>query len=214
MNLSYRIGWRLFRLLFATYFRWRTFHPERVPLFGPVILASNHASFIDPPLIGAGVKRAMYYLARDSLFRFPVMRQVLRSWNVVPVDRDGGGAEGLKAILERLNAGGAVLLFPEGTRSYDGQLQPARAGIGLLVIKSTAPVIPVRVFGTHETFGRGAWFPKPRRVQVKYGQSLQFKALRAEAQTCPKPRLKEIYQQVTDEIMAAIGTLKLEEETK
>jgi 1-acyl-sn-glycerol-3-phosphate acyltransferase len=208
MNLSYRIGWYLFRFIYATYFGWRVFNPERVPLTGPVILAANHASFIDPPLVGAGLKRDINYLARESLFRFPGIGALLRSWNSVPVDRDGGGAAGLRAILDRLLDGGAIILFPEGTRTRDGKLQPARSGIGLTVIKSAAPVVPVRAFGTFEAFGREMRFPRPRPIAVKYGKPMLFEQLRAEAKTCSKPRLKEIYQEIADEIMAAIATLQ------
>ena len=212
MNASYFAGWLVFRCLFVTYFRTRYLNPERVPLRGPAILAANHASFLDPPLVGCGLSRAMNYLARESLFRFPLTGSVLRSWNAVPVDRDGGGAGGLKAILDRLLAGGAIILFPEGTRTRDGKLQPARAGIGLTVIKSTAPVVPVHVFGTYRAFGRHLRFPRPHRVAVKYGRPLFFATLRAEAQACSKPRLKEIYQQVADEIMTAIAALEPHED--
>ena len=208
MNVSYRIGWSLFRFIYATYFRWRACNPERVPLTGPVILASNHASFIDPPLVGAGLPREINYLARESLFRFPGIGALLRSWNAVPVDRDGGGARGLKAILDRLRDGGAIILFPEGTRARDGKLQPARSGIGLIVIKSTAPVIPVRVFGTYEAFGRHVKFPRPHQIVVKYGKPLAFGELRAEAKTCSKERLKQIYQEVADDLMLEISKLE------
>ena len=212
MNPVYFLGWCFFRTVFKLYFRWRVFNPDRVPLEGPVILASNHASFLDPPLVGAGVKRGINYLARENLFRFPVMGWVLRNWQVVPVDREGGGARGLKAILDRLLDGGAIILFPEGTRTRDGKLQPARSGIGLTVIKSDAPLVPVRVFGTFEAYGRQMRFPRPRRVAVKYGQPMRFEQLRAEARVCAKPRLKEIYQQVADEILGAIATLEAREE--
>lgn len=208
MNLSYRLGWLFFRFLYATYFHWRVFNPERVPSAGSVILASNHASYLDPPLVGSGLRRGCNYLARESLFRYPGIGALLRSWQAVPVDRDGGGAAGLRAILDRLLAGGVIILFPEGTRSTDGRLQPARSGIGLTVIKSEAPVVPVRVFGTFEAYGRTARFPKPKRVMVKYGRPMDFRALREEAKTCSKPRLKAIYQQVADEIMAAIAQLE------
>jgi len=208
MNLSYRLGWSCFRLMYATYFRWRIFNPERVPQTGGVILASNHASFLDPPLVGSGLNRSINYLARESLFRFPGIGALLRSWNAVPVDRDGGGAAGLKAILDRLLSGGGIILFPEGTRTRDGKLQPARSGIGLIVIKSQAPVVPVRTFGTFEAYGRNHSFPRPRRVAVKYGEPMRFEQLRLEAKTCPKARLKEIYQQIADEIMAAIAKLE------
>jgi 1-acyl-sn-glycerol-3-phosphate acyltransferase len=208
MNASYRIGWLLFRALYATYFRWRVFGAENVPLSGGVILASNHASFLDPPLVGSGLNRDINYLARESLFRFPGIGALLRSWNAVPVDRDGGGAAGLREILSRLLAGGAIILFPEGTRTRDGKLQPARSGIGLTVIKSDVPVVPVRTFGTFEAYGRRHKFPRPYRVMVKYGKPLRFEKLRAEAKTCPKSRLKEIYQEVADEIMASIAKLE------
>jgi 1-acyl-sn-glycerol-3-phosphate acyltransferase len=208
MNPSYFIGWSLFRLIYATYFRWRVFNPENVPMTGPVILASNHASFIDPPLVGSGLHRTVNYLARESLFRFPILGSILHSWQAVPVDRDGGGAGGLRAILDRLLSGGAILLFPEGTRTKDGKLQPARSGIGLTVIKSNAPVVPVRVFGTFEAYNRFHKFPHPRRIAVKYGLPIDFSALRAEAKVCSKPRLKLIYQEVANRIMAEIAALQ------
>jgi 1-acyl-sn-glycerol-3-phosphate acyltransferase len=209
MNPIYLLGWLFFRGIYKFYFGWRVFNPERVPLTGPVILASNHASFIDPPLVGAGLKRGINYLARESLFRFPVLGWVLHRWQAVPVDREGGGAKGLKAILHRLLNGGAIILFPEGTRTRDGKLQPARSGIGLTVIKSSAPVIPVRVFGTFEAYNRHLRFPKPgHTVIVKYGRPLLFEKLRAEAKTCSKQRIKEIYQEVADQIMAAISALE------
>src|SRR6267154_2092903 len=178
MNPLYFLGWLSFRGIYKFYFGWRVYNPERVPLQGPVILASNHASYVDPPLVGAGLRRGINYLAREDLFRFPVVGWALRNWNAVPVDRDGGGARGLKAILDRLLAGGAIILFPEGTRSRDGRLQPARSGIGLAVIKSRAPVVPVRVFGTFEAYNRTMRFPRPgRRVIVKYGRPLLFDRL-------------------------------------
>ena len=208
MNIPYFIGWFGFRLVYKFYFGWSVYNAERVPVQGGLILASNHASFLDPPLVGSGIWRGINYLARENLFRFPVMGWVLRHWQVVPVDRDGGGAAGLRAILDRLLAGGAIILFPEGTRTRDGKLQPARSGIGLTVIKSKAPVVPVRVFGTFEAYGRHLRFPRPYRVAVKYGQPMRFEQLRAGAKACSKARLKEIYQQVADELMAAIGRLE------
>jgi 1-acyl-sn-glycerol-3-phosphate acyltransferase len=214
MNPSYFLGWCCFRALFKIYFRWRVYNPERVPLRGPVILAANHESFIDPPLVGAGLPRDINYLARESLFRFPGIGALLRSWNSVPVDRDGGGAAGLRKILDRLLAGGAIILFPEGTRSRDGKLQPARSGIGLTVIKSSAAVIPVRVFGTYQAYGRHLRLPRPGRVAVKYGEPRRFENLRAEAKTCSKARQKEIYQQVANEIMAEIAKLEPHEDKR
>jgi len=177
VNPSYFLAWCGFRTFYKFYCGWRVFNPERVPRNGPVILASNHASFLDPPLVGSGLTRDINYLARESLFRFPITGWILRSWNSVPVDREG-------------------------------KLQPARSGIGLTVIKSNAPVVPVRVFGTFEAFGRHMRFPRRHRVVVKYGRPLYFEKLRSEAKACSKPRLKEIYQEVANELMRAIAKLE------
>jgi 1-acyl-sn-glycerol-3-phosphate acyltransferase len=208
MNPSYLVGWSFFRLLCGFYFQARIYHRERVPLAGPVILAANHVSFIDPPFIGSSLPRQLCYLARESLFRHPIGGPILRSWNSIPVDRDGGGGKGLKTIFDRLQAGSAILVFPEGTRSRDGRMQTARAGIGLVILKSTAPVVPVRVFGMFEAYGRHRTIPRPGRAAVKFGQPIDFTALRAEAKTCTKERLKQLYQIAANDLMRAIGQLE------
>ena len=204
----YRLYSWIFRNLSRIYFRLRVEGREHVPRIGPAVLASNHISFLDPPLIGCVLERSIHFLARKSLFSAPVLGALIRSLRAVPVDRDGGGGAGLKAILDRLANGAAIVLFPEGTRSADGQIMPARAGIGLTVIKSTAPVVPVRIVGAFEAWGRHHRFPRPRPITLIFGAPLSFEALRAEAATCDKARLKEIYQQVADEIMEAIRNLE------
>jgi 1-acyl-sn-glycerol-3-phosphate acyltransferase len=209
MKIGYRAAWLILHVIFSLYFRWKVYNRERVPRTGPVILAANHASFMDPPLVGTALPRGIHYLARESLFRFPILGPILRYWDAVPVDRESGAA-GLRIILERLLSGAAIILFPEGTRSFDGNLLPARSGIGLAVIKSDAPVVPVRIFGSHCAYGRRHWLPRPRKVIVKFGKPIDFSALRAEARVAPKPRLKQIYQEVAERIMAEIARLKPE----
>jgi 1-acyl-sn-glycerol-3-phosphate acyltransferase len=205
---TYLMAWFTFRVLFKAYFRWQIYNVEHVPLEGGVIIASNHASYVDPPLIGTALWRHVNFLAREDLFSIPVVGWLLRDWEVVPVDRDGGGAVGLRAILDRLLAGRGIVLFPEGTRTRDGKLQPVRSGIGLTVIKSTAPVVPVRIFGSYEAYGRHRLLPRPYHIALKFGQPMRFEQLRSEAKVCTKPRLKQIYQQVANEIMAAVARLE------
>ncbi|MBM3849248.1 MAG: 1-acyl-sn-glycerol-3-phosphate acyltransferase [Verrucomicrobia bacterium] len=207
MTWAYRTAWWLSRQVARWVYRTRVEHVDRIPPLGPAILASNHASLADPPLIGGSVPRAVCFLARDTLFQIPLLGWYIRRLNAVPVNRDGGGGAGLKAILDRLQAGSAILLFPEGTRSADGRLGPARSGIGLTVIKSGAPVIPIRLHGTYEAWGRHRRLPGPGRFRVVVGEPLQFEALRAEARTCDKDRLKAIYREVADTIMARIAEL-------
>ena len=210
MKLIYRVGWHAWRFFYWYCFRWKIYHVERVPVEGGVILASNHASFLDPPLVGTAVPREINYLARESLFHWPIFGWIIRQWNSVPVDRDGGGAAGLKAILNRLRKGGAIIMFPEGTRTRDGKLQPARSGIGLAVIKSRTPVVPARIFGSFEAYSRHMLIPRffIREMAVKYAEPMDFKELRAEAKTCSKDRLKEIYQEVADQLMEKIAELE------
>jgi len=207
MGFWYRAGWCFFRTLYAVYFRWRVYGADEVPASGPLILAANHASFLDPPLVGAGLRRLLIMLARRSLFRFPGFGRLLRLWHAVPIDQESGSAAGLKTILARLRDGHAVLIFPEGGRSSDGRLQPGRAGLGLVVLKSSAPVVPVRIWGTHEAYGRGARFPRPKRVMIRYGEPLLFDDLRAEAASASKPRYKEICQEIAGRVMAAIAAM-------
>lgn len=190
------------------YFRLGARGVHHVPAVGPVIFAVNHVSFADPPWVGCVLPRSIHYLARQSLFSNPLFGRLIRSFNAVPVDRDGGGAAGLKAILDRLERGAGILMFPEGTRSPDGLLQRARPGIGMAVIKSQAPVVPVRVVGGFEAWGRHSRWPRPRRVTVMFGEPMDFAALRRESTECSKERLKAIYQEVADEIMRAIACLE------
>lgn len=204
----YEIVWWLSNLIFRTVFRARYFNAERVPMDGPVILASNHASYMDPPLVGSGIRRPVNYLARDTLFHYRIANFFLRRLLCVPVDREGAGAAGLKGIFDRLSGGGVILLFPEGTRTSDGNLLPARAGIGLTVIKSDAPVIPIRIFGSYDAYNRRMLIPRPRRVMVKYGNPLDIADLRAEVKTCSKQRVKEIYQEVANRIMREIEAME------
>lgn len=204
----YRVCRIVVRSIARGFLDWKVYHPEHVPRVGPVILASNHQSFADPPLIAAGLPRTTKFLARESLFRVPALGSVIRFMGAYPIDRDGGGASGLRTVLTLLESGAAVLLFPEGTRSADGQVQAARSGIGLLVIRSTAPVVPVRVFGLNHAWGRHHRFPRPHPIVIKYGQPMLFEALRREAATAGKQRTKAIYEEVSQQVMKAISDLQ------
>ena len=207
----YWLGQQVFGVLFPICFRWRVQQRERVPTEGPIILASNHASYLDPPLVATASPRMCHCLARATLFTNPVGGWVLRQVGVLPVDRDGGSASGLRTFLGLLGKGKALFLFPEGTRTPDGRLQKPRSGLGLVVIKSGAPVVPVRIFGSFEAWGRHRKLPRFSRIIVKFGEPLRFDAQRFEAETCSRERLKEIYQEVTDEVMAAIGRIEPDE---
>jgi 1-acyl-sn-glycerol-3-phosphate acyltransferase len=130
-----------------------------VPQRGPVLVVSNHQSFVDPLLVGLGVRRRFTYLARKTLFRNPVFGGYLRSVRCVPVDQEGVAKEGLKAVLQKLKDGNAVLIFPEGERTPTGQMLPLRPGVHLLIKRGMCPVLPVGLAGAFESYPRSAKLP-------------------------------------------------------
>src|SRR6202030_1489799 len=154
MNFYYWFGYNLARLLGRLFFRLRILHRDRMLQSGPVILAMNHQSYLDPPLGGTACDRAIYFLAKRSLLRVPVLGWLLPKLNVIPVDQEGIDRSALKALIRVVNAGNAALVFPEGSRTLDGKLQTALPGVGLVIAKTLAPVVPMRIFGAHEALPR------------------------------------------------------------
>jgi 1-acyl-sn-glycerol-3-phosphate acyltransferase len=206
MGLSYQIGKNSFKLLFHTWFHGSVHHAENVPSSGGFILASNHASFLDPPMVGQAVKQEICFLARKSLFRYPVAGQILRSWKAIPVDRDEVDVAGMRAILNALKAGNGVMIFPEGTRTNDGNLQPARPGVGFLVAKAGVPVVPARIWGSFEAMGRGKSWPRPHKLIVTFGKPITF-----DTSQVKREDKQAAYQKISEEIMAAIAKLEPKE---
>ena len=156
----------------------------------------------------SALERMVVGLARESAFNVPLGGRILRSWRVIPVDQTGTG-RGLKTFLSRLRGGDAVVMYPEGTRSPTGQIRAPQPGIGLIIIKTTAPVVPIKLFGAYEAYARHHWLPRPYQVQIKFGEPLDFADLRAEAkQIKDKERLKEIYQQAATDLLHAIAQIE------
>lgn len=203
MGLSYTIGKAGFQVLFHCYFRGSIYHVERIPREGGFLIASNHSSFLDPPMVGQAVPRQICYMARKTLFRHPIIGALLRSWKAISLDRDEGDVGAMRAILNALKTGEAVMLFPEGTRSSDGRLQPAKPGIGFLVAKANVPVVPARIWGSFEAMGRGKSWPRPVRLHVTFGDPLRF-----DTSKLKREERENAYRRISDDIMAAIAALE------
>jgi 1-acyl-sn-glycerol-3-phosphate acyltransferase len=139
----------------------RTEGRQHIPATGPALLIANHQSFLDPVLVGLGTRRHLRYLARKSLFQNPLFTWVIRMLNAVPIDQEGIGKEGIKTILGQLQNGQAVAVFPEGERTHDGQMQPLRPGIHLLIKRTQAPIIPVGIAGAFDAMPRWRSVPVP-----------------------------------------------------
>jgi 1-acyl-sn-glycerol-3-phosphate acyltransferase len=133
---------------------------RNVPRKGPVLLLANHESFFDPPAVGIATARRVYFLARKTLFRNPLFGALLRSLHSVPVDQQGVAKEGLKAILELLQAGEVVVVFPEGERTWTGPMQPLKPGILLVLKRLDVTLIPVGIAGAFEAFPRTQKWPR------------------------------------------------------
>jgi 1-acyl-sn-glycerol-3-phosphate acyltransferase len=139
----------------------RTEGRQHIPSSGPALLISNHQSFLDPILVGLGTRRHLCYLARKTLFRHRALAWLIRMLNAVPIDHDGVGKEGIKTVLQALESGQAVVVFPEGHRTPDGAMLPLRAGIQLLIKRTKAPIVPVGIAGAFQAWPSWRHYPLP-----------------------------------------------------
>ncbi|PAW79405.1 MAG: hypothetical protein B9S32_02360 [Verrucomicrobia bacterium Tous-C9LFEB] len=153
MRPFYRFAYKIVEAVTLNLFHGRIEGRENVPM-GGCLVVSNHVSFFDPTTVGWAIGREMYFLARKTLFKPPVMDWLLPHCNSLPIDRDNADLPGLRRIINMLKDGEMVLLFPEGTRSPDGSLQAAESGAGFVACKAQVPILPVRVFGTFEALSR------------------------------------------------------------
>jgi 1-acyl-sn-glycerol-3-phosphate acyltransferase len=181
--------------------RWRIVGAGNVPKTGPLILASNHISNLDPPVVCVGVWRPFTSMAKEELFRHPLFAWYISRLNAFPVKRGTADRAALKHSLEVLERGRALLMFPEGTRSETGELQEPEMGVGMIAYRSGAPVVPAYVSGTNRVLPKGGGF-RLAPISTTYGKPLRF--------VMPEGRKagREEYEAVAREIMAAIAALR------
>src|SRR6266487_4325990 len=201
MNVYYWLGYNLSRLVGHIFFRLRIIHRERMIQSGPVILAMNHQSYLDPPLAGIACDRAIYFLARRTLMDLPLFRWLLPKLNVIPVNQEGIDRSALKALIRVLKSGNAALVFPEGARTLDGNLQPAQPGTGLVIAKTLAPVVPMRIFGAHEAWARGSKKIRLHPITIVVGHPNFF------TQADIPERGKDVYQRLSERVMNEVAKL-------
>ena len=199
MTFWYLLGYSLSKALAKTFFNYRVIGAENMIEEGPCIIAANHCSFFDPPLVGVACKRAIHYLARKSLLEWPVLGPIFPELNVIPVDRKNADRSALMGAIRVVKNGGAVLIFPEGTRSPDGNLQSAQPGIGMIAAKTGAPVVPVRLFGSFDAFPRDRRLPRRVPITVVIGRPLSTASGSADS--------KESYQEGSNAVMRSIAEL-------
>ncbi len=172
-----------------------------VPATGPVLLVANHSSLLDPPLVGGMTPRPVSFMAKAELFRVPLLGALISRLNARPVRREGADTGALRTSLRVLQDGGALLVFPEGTRGPEGTLRAPKPGVGMLAVLSGAQVVPVLVQGSGRAWPRGQRLPRPARVTVTFGPARVFARRDAEGR-------KTDYEAVSREMMAAIARLR------
>jgi 1-acyl-sn-glycerol-3-phosphate acyltransferase len=153
--------WALAKL----FFNFRSTGREHMPATGPVLVVSNHQSHLDPPLVGLALSRQLKYLARHGLFFWP-FSWLIRSLGAVPLDKKAGGIGGIKKTLQLLRENEAVLIFPEGSRTSDGQFGPFLAGFCAIARRSGATILPVAIEGAFACLPRGTLVPRPGPITI------------------------------------------------
>ena len=195
------MGWMTLGSAFRGLFSLRVRGKEHLVTEGSVLVVSNHQSFLDPPLIGSLYEDEMYFLARKSLFR-GFFKWLYTRWNAIPVDQDRPDMASLKTIIRLLKQGNRVLVFPEGARTLDGELDKGQPGVGLIAMKSGAVIQPIRIRGAREALPRGSARVTLARIDVHVGPPLVFTD-----EELASLSGKAGYQTISDRIMKEIAAL-------
>ncbi len=202
MRWVYWMGWLIFRSAYRALFGLKITGAEHLVREGAVLVVSNHESFLDPPLVGILYEDEMYYLARKTLMKGPLLTWIYKAWNSIPVDQERPDMTSLKAIIRLLKEGRRVLVFPEGERTFDGKLGKAQPGVGLIAVKAGAVIQPIRIRGAWEALPRGATRIRFLPIELVIGP-----AYRLTEEELAAAKGKDGYQKIADRIMASVAAL-------
>lgn len=190
-------------VIYGMFFRGEVAGLDHLPRRGSFLIAANHISFLDPPFIGCQVPRQIAYFARKTLWKPGFASWWLDTVGTIPVDRDGGqDVSAIKRVLKALKEDKGLILFPEGTRSPDGRLKEPKAGVGLIACRAQVPVVPARIYGSFEAFGKGQPLRLGTPVTVVFGPPIAPRDF-------DDPNAgKERYQLASQRIFARIAQLR------
>ena len=198
-NWTWRVLQFFMQNLFTFWIRFRAKGFENLPPGGALLLI-NHQSFIDPLLVGVALTRPVSFLARDNLFRVPIIGWILKNTYVMPIRRESAGTESIRESVRRLQRGFYVGVFPEGTRTNDGELGPLKPGFQLICKRAGVPIVPVGIAGAFAALPRGSWWLRPVPVRVVYGEPLSVEQV---AYLCERGREAELLETVRSGMDAA-----------
>jgi 1-acyl-sn-glycerol-3-phosphate acyltransferase len=201
MNPLYWVGYAFCKTVAKVAFQYQAFGQENIIEDGPAIMAANHQSYLDPPLVGITCRAELYFLARKTLFENKFVGPILSRVNALPVDLSGADLTAVRTIINLLRQGHRTVIFPEGTRSLTGEIQQARPGIGMIIAKTLAPVVPMRIFGSFEAWPKGGKI-KLSPVTVVVGKPIRFK----KEDFVVKSR--EAYQKISEQVLTTIAAIE------
>jgi 1-acyl-sn-glycerol-3-phosphate acyltransferase len=170
--LYHLFKWTAVSPMLHLYFRGRIHGAEQVPMSSKLIVVANHASDFDPPLLSAAVRRPVSYMAKEELFKVPVLRQAIRLYGAYPVKRGSPDRSAIRAALKQLEQGWAVGIFLQGTRTVDGRIPSPKIGAALIAARAQASLLPVSLWGTHEIFKKGSALPRPVPLTIRIGEPI------------------------------------------
>jgi 1-acyl-sn-glycerol-3-phosphate acyltransferase len=189
--------------LMQLYFRTQCHGTENIPESGPFVVVANHASFLDPVLVGyTSRERHVSFMAKEELFRVPLLGFLIRRYGAFPVRRGQWDREAIQKFQDFIHSGKPIALFPEGTRTLTGELQPAKKGVGMLIYNARVAVVPAYIDGTFQAWPKGKLFPKPGKTSVSYGPAILMDDLYQEEAGKP------VYLKIASRIMENIARLK------
>ena len=196
--------WLAVRLTARVLFRLQVAGQHHIPKSGGVLIAANHASYLDIPILGCGMPRRASFMGRLDLFSGPV-GWLMRYLGWIPIRRERVDRKGFEEAIRRVKAGEAVVIYPEGSRTEDGRLQPGKPGVGMIVEATGCPVVPAFLEGTYDVLPPGARWFRLRPIRVTYGAPLEFSSLFESAGG--EDKKKAVYQRISEEVMDRIAEL-------
>lgn len=206
MNPFYRLTRFTLLKIFRSLFNLKILGNKNIPQRGSVLILSNHASNLDPFLIGTSLSREVHFLAKAELFKFVILKNILSSLNAFPIKRGTVDRKAFSKCFQILKEKKVLLLFPEGTRSRNGELQEGHIGTGMITVKAItdfyATIIPAYIRNSYKALPRGKFFPKPILIQVIFGSPIEY------SEEILGNANKETYQKVVNIAMKKINNLK------
>lgn len=201
MKILYHTGKSLTWLIFKLLFRIRIRGKENIPAAGPFILATNHISYYDPPLSGSFIKREVYFMAKQELFKNKLFGGIIKRTNALPIRRGTVDRAALEMCLGVLERGDALTIFPEGTRSKTDKFLPAKPGIGMVATRARCPIVPAYIHGSNNL--KACFFGRDR-MSITYGKPIPAEEVARFGTD------REGYQALAEAVMERIGALKAE----